>query len=91
MASSPETVSTCRFCAFYDIEGRRGGQCQKLSVPVRGFWRACPLARSPFTTPLPLPQDQVIKLAESSQTLPIKTSLLFSDRDLEETLLPDQE
>lgn len=38
------TPTTCRFCRFYYSEGRRGGTCEKLNVPVRGFWRACPLA-----------------------------------------------
>ncbi len=43
-------VSVCRHCHFYTTEGRRGGMCQKLSVPVQGKWKACPLAMPPFTS-----------------------------------------
>lgn len=43
------TPTTCRFCRFYYSEGRRGGTCEKLNVPVRGFggpvpWRQPSLA-----------------------------------------------
>ncbi len=41
--------SSCRHCRFYRPEGRRGGVCQKLSVPVDSNWKACVLACSPFT------------------------------------------
>ncbi|HEY9851533.1 MAG TPA: hypothetical protein V6D28_18825 [Leptolyngbyaceae cyanobacterium] len=47
MKVSPAT-SACRACRFYTPEGRRGGFCQQLSVPVRGSWQACSLAISPF-------------------------------------------
>ena len=40
--------SSCRHCRFYRPEGRRGGVCQKLSVPVASNWKACTLACSPF-------------------------------------------
>jgi hypothetical protein len=33
----------CRFCKHYSPEGRRGGVCQVLNVPVQGQWTACPL------------------------------------------------
>ena len=42
-------ASTCRFCRFYQPEGRRGGSCQKLSVPVESHWSACALSSLPFT------------------------------------------
>jgi hypothetical protein len=42
------TTSACRCCRYYQPEGRRGGMCQQLSVPVRGSWKACSLAISPF-------------------------------------------
>jgi len=48
MEHSPASVSTCRFCSHYDPQGRRGGECRKLGVPVRGYWRACPLAVAAF-------------------------------------------
>lgn len=43
-----DSNSSCRHCSFYRPEGRRGGVCQKLSVPVNSNWEACPLACSPF-------------------------------------------
>lgn len=42
------TTSACRCCRYFQPEGRRGGVCQQLSVPVRGSWKACSLASSPF-------------------------------------------
>lgn len=42
------SVSACRHCQHYITEGRRGGQCQQLGTPVKGSWRACPLAIPPF-------------------------------------------
>lgn len=41
--------STCRYCRYYSPEGRRGGSCQKLDVPVESSWKACTLAAPPFT------------------------------------------
>ena len=42
------SISVCRYCRFYQPEGRRGGSCQKLGVPVESKWKACTLASSPF-------------------------------------------
>lgn len=42
------SVSCCRNCQFYQLEGRRGGACQQLGVPVQGHWKSCPLAIPPF-------------------------------------------
>jgi hypothetical protein len=47
MALNPVT-SACKSCRFYTPEGRRGGNCQQLGVPVRGVWKACSLALPPF-------------------------------------------
>lgn len=41
-------TSACRACRYYRPEGRRGGLCQQLGVPVRGSWSACSLALPPF-------------------------------------------
>ncbi|WP_204102637.1 MULTISPECIES: hypothetical protein [Spirulina sp. CCY15215] len=41
-------TSACRCCTFYSPEGRRGGTCQQLGVPVKGCWKACSLAAHPF-------------------------------------------
>jgi len=70
---------TCRFCSFYHSEGRRGGTCEKLNVPVRGFWRACSLAVAP---------TRADSLPSSLQTAvpPITTSLFFFEDDPEAML-----
>jgi hypothetical protein len=41
-------TSACRHCRYYTPEGRRGGSCQQLNVPVQGAWKACSLAIPPF-------------------------------------------
>ena len=46
------STSVCRFCRYYQPEGRRGGSCHKLGVPVQSSWKACSLASSPFETTL---------------------------------------
>lgn len=43
-----EVTSSCRHCQSYQSEGRRGGHCQQLGVPVQGGWKACSLAVAPF-------------------------------------------
>ncbi len=45
-------TSACRYCRFYEPEGRRGGCCQMLDVPVQGSWKACSFASPPFKTTL---------------------------------------
>ena len=46
-------ASRCCRCQFYTPEGRRGGTCSQLNVPVSGSWKACSLAIPPFTPSLP--------------------------------------
>ena len=46
--STSSSTSACRVCRYYQPEGRRGGVCQQLSVPVRASWKACSLALPPF-------------------------------------------
>jgi len=41
-------TSSCRYCRYYQAEGRRGGTCDQLNVPVQGQWKACALAARPF-------------------------------------------
>jgi hypothetical protein len=48
--SSMNTIDACRFCQYYAPEGRRGGHCHKLQVPVSADWSACPLADHPFNS-----------------------------------------
>jgi len=52
-----KTISTCRYCHFYQIEGRRGGSCQRLGVPVQGDWKVCAVAALPFAQAEPLRSD----------------------------------
>lgn len=44
------STSACRACRFYQPEGRRGGLCQQLGVPVSSGWKACSLALPPFAS-----------------------------------------
>jgi hypothetical protein len=44
-------ISSCRHCVFYESQGRRGGQCRQLGVPVQGSWKSCSLAMPPFAAP----------------------------------------
>jgi hypothetical protein len=48
MNSSDKSVTVCRLCQNYNPEGRRGGFCEKLDVPVLAAWEACSLATHPF-------------------------------------------
>lgn len=43
-------ISSCRHCLFYETQGRRGGQCRQLGVPVKGCWKSCSLAVPPFAS-----------------------------------------
>lgn len=42
-------TSCCRNCRYYEPEGRRGGACQQLNVPVQAAWKSCSLASPAFT------------------------------------------
>ncbi|WP_319419418.1 hypothetical protein [Pleurocapsa sp. FMAR1] len=69
------STSACRFCHSYKPEGRRGGSCQRLGVPVQGSWKACTLASHPFKTTLKKLEDI---FHYSSSVEPISTSQLTS-------------
>lgn len=43
-----DNISTCRHCRHYQLEGRRGGNCQQLGALVQGGWKACALAIPTF-------------------------------------------
>jgi hypothetical protein len=56
--------STCRNCYFYHHQGHRGGECQRLRVPVQSHWAACPLGRLAFadsSTPSQLTAGEVLR------------------------------
>jgi hypothetical protein len=48
METLGSSVIACRLCQHYRPEGRRGGICRKLDVPVAATWEACSLASHPF-------------------------------------------
>jgi hypothetical protein len=48
MNTSNFPTSACRVCRYFQPEGRRGGLCQQLGVPVKASWKACSLALPPF-------------------------------------------
>jgi len=50
MKTSSFSISACRLCRYYQPEGRRGGTCQQLGVPVKACWKACSFALPPFAT-----------------------------------------
>jgi hypothetical protein len=60
-------TSSCRHCRYYQSEGRRGGMCQQLGVPVQSHWKACSLAARPFS-PTWEHLEEVVRL-ENSLTL----------------------
>lgn len=48
MQPSDFFTSACRHCRQYTPQGRRGGHCTQLDVPVQGGWKACSLATPVF-------------------------------------------
>ncbi len=78
-------TSACRCCRYYQPEGRRGGMCQQLNVPVRGSWKACSLALSPFAPDWDKISvfwgDDALGIKES---LKVQCSMTTSEQDLPE-------
>lgn len=66
-------TSACRYCRHYQLEGRRGGECQQLGVPVRGNWKACSLA-----LPLFAPSWESLEGVWSKEKLTLKEALSVS-------------
>ncbi|MGB3653024.1 MAG: hypothetical protein WBA41_17650 [Rivularia sp. (in: cyanobacteria)] len=67
-------TSACRNCRHFSPIGRRGGDCQRLGAPVRGSWKACSLAASPFA-----PSWETL---EDAWSLPDATPLLADSSEL---------
>jgi len=54
-------VSCCQRCRHFTLEGRRGGHCGQLNVPVQGRWSACSLANPVFLEPMStVTQPQIV-------------------------------
>ncbi len=49
METSRLRVSSCQRCRYFAFEGRRGGHCEQLNVPVQGRWASCSLADPLFS------------------------------------------
>jgi hypothetical protein len=96
MKSVNEAVSFCRHCRFYRAEGRRGGHCGQLEVPVQGSWKACPLAVAPFnSTWKELVEMSAWQMADESEAgtaldLPLQTVSL-TDTPAIAVMLPTEE
>jgi hypothetical protein len=65
MKSQIDSELACRFCKHYSPEGRRGGVCQVLNVPVQGKWGACSQMALSLNEPqkhqlIELPQPQPV-------------------------------
>ncbi|MFM7220792.1 MAG: hypothetical protein ACKO21_11375 [Nodosilinea sp.] len=73
----------CRRCRHYTPEGRRGGYCSLLGVPIQGGWEACSLWAPVFMSKIPeldplelLPQPIEIHFPEpplAPEPLPVPT------------------
>jgi hypothetical protein len=50
MNQIPLLTSACRSCRHFTPEGRRGGTCQQLGVPVQASWKSCSLAVPAFAS-----------------------------------------
>lgn len=66
-------ISCCQRCRHYTPEGRRGGSCSQLAVPVQGKWKACSLAAPVFLDSistmgsLPLWPEDLVIMAQHSE------------------------
>jgi hypothetical protein len=72
-------ASSCRYCRYYQSEGRRGGNCQQLGVAVQGQWKACTLADSPFNSVW----EDLEKIVDLENAL----SLTYSDKSSVESVV----
>lgn len=88
MKSPDFFTSSCRHCRHYSPEGRRGGHCHQLNVPVQGAWQACSLA-IPMFQPTWNFQKISIWQDETPQAFPtplsVQTSVPTEDTEVEVT------
>ncbi len=71
-------TSACKYCRYYQPQGRRGGMCQQLGAPVQASWKACSFALPPFA-----PSWEKL---EDVWSLPDATPVLISDINKSATL-----
>ena len=83
-------TSACRHCRHYTPEGRRGGVCDLLSVPVQSQWKACSLAVSAFglswenIEEIELWQEQTVTVQEAAVTLAERNACQLTNTTLTE-------
>ena len=82
-----KAVSACRHCRFYCLEGRRGGYCEQLGVPVQGGWRACTLATAPFVSKRDQRPGIEVWTSNADPQLPISAEVSFATITLSEAEL----
>jgi hypothetical protein len=70
MKTANFAISACRYCRYYNSQGRRGGVCEQLGVPVQANWKACALAVTPFAPPW----DSIEEIMLRENTLALKYS-----------------
>ena len=89
------TCGSCRYGRYFTPEGRRGGHCEQLGVPVQSKWKACMLALPPFAPSwetlehsiawqpetVMVPQELALTTAWSSSDLGHKDVKHLSDPD----------
>ncbi len=89
-------ASACRYCRYFTPEGRRGGNCQQLGVPVQGKWKACCLAIPPFAPSWENAEAVTATVGAAYQTIAswppqtlVMPDILSLERSLKSTKLPD--
>lgn len=87
MTSCNPATSACRYCQHYQPEGRRGGKCQILEVPVQGNWKACSLAVTAFASNWNSLVEEMMSLTSASvlAVAPVATTLKLPEPELLET------
>jgi hypothetical protein len=86
MTSCNLSTSACRYCQHYQPEGRRGGECQMLGVPVQGNWKACSLAVTAFAPNWESLVEEMFSLASGSVlTAPVAAAQNLPEPELIET------
>jgi hypothetical protein len=73
-------VSCCQRCRHFTLEGRRGGHCSQLNVPVQGRWSACSLANPVFMEPInTVIQPQVVAWPEGLRLTHCESPLVVEE------------
>ena len=85
MNSSGESVTACRLCDHYNPEGRRGGICNKLDVPVQPAWGACRLAVHPFQQSWQTNQQDIQDLNSLFHDVVPETMLAIATSEITDT------